>query len=229
MPKCAIRCDEMKYVFKTIVLMSLLAFGHVRAETAWLKKVDRNGIQVYQQHVDAKFKLHHTKAVMLISASPAMVFALMNDLSVCDQWVYACIEASKTGEFIQMAFEGPFWFKDRDLVFQTEVNFLQQQQQWLIHLHNWPDHMLNSEYVRVENFKASWLLTPVTDNQLLVTYEFYMDPGIKLNAGVNKYNRVVAYQTLKKMKQILNTPGFKNQLILPEKLKQLQNNHTETK
>ncbi|TDR20751.1 hypothetical protein C8D91_1729 [Marinicella litoralis] len=204
-----------------MVLGGCILLSNALLAENWQLKIDDEGIQVFQQQKHDQYHLLHTKGEFQVTAQPATVFALLRDLTVCQQWIYGCLEAKRENEWVHMVFKGPLWFSDRDVVFDIEVTFLSEQQQWLIQLTGQPQFKPNDDYVRIDDFNASWLLTPIDQNQLLVTYELYMDPGIKLKSGVNKYNRDVTFRTLKNMREMLNQSPYIEQKVLPEKYQKM--------
>jgi len=192
---------------KTLFCLGLLLVsGFSMAEQTqanWQLKIDREGIQVYQQQ-QAGFKLKHSKGVMIVKAQAEQIYQLMQDLSLCSQWLYDCLSAMRHDDgLIHIVFNAPLWFKDRDVVFSSETQHLTASDQWLITTDSHPTKYPNSNYVRINKSQAIWLLTAINSHQVQISYELYVDPEIKLKAGVNKYNRDAIFQTLHELRKLL--------------------------
>ncbi|MGJ8663424.1 MAG: hypothetical protein ACSHWU_07230 [Marinicella sp.] len=211
----------MSHLFRIVTVLILFSGFAVEAKSTWKEKINRNGIKVYQQHLHPQYKYFHTKGVMTIKAKPAAVIALMKDLKTCEHWVFSCLSATylttqnKKGSTVHMTFEGPLWLKDRDVVFSIETEQLADEQ-WLMKIKNQSALFPNNKFVRIQETEASWLLTPVANGELLVTYEIYMDPQTSFKAGVNKYNRDATYNTLLNMQKMLQQAPFNQIQDVPE-------------
>ncbi len=194
-------------VLKTIFCLSLLCFSGLSvaqpAQPSWQLKIDRQGIQVFQQQ-QAGFKQKHSKGVMVVKAQSEQIMQLLQNLSLCSQWLYGCLSATRHDDgLIHIVIKGPLWFKDRDVVFAAERQHLKASDQWLITTANQPTMHPNSNYVRINAIQATWLLTSINSKKIQISYEFYIDPEIKLKAGVNKYNRDALFLTLKQLRKLL--------------------------
>lgn len=205
----------MIHLFQFVLVCGLFLWPPVHAEEQWQEKINRQGIQVFQQHLHPKFKHMHTKGVLKVRAKPEAVVALMQDFKVCQQWVFGCLAAEflpnhkGSGRFVHMMFKGPLWLKDRDVVVQVEVEHLENNQ-WQISIKNKPELYPNKKYVRIQQTEATWLLTPLDKGRLEVSYSVYLDPKINFKAGVNKYNRDAVFSTLQNMRRMLRQAS-KNQ------------------
>ncbi|VAW44085.1 hypothetical protein MNBD_GAMMA02-1150, partial [hydrothermal vent metagenome] len=199
--------NDMMLVLKTIFCLSLLFCGGLSvaepAQPSWQLKIDRIGIQVFQQQ-QAGFKQKHSKGVMVVKAQSEQVMQLLQDLSLCSQWLYGCLSATRHDDgLIHIVVKGPLWFKDRDVVFASERRHLKASDQWLITTDNQPTMHPNSNYVRVNTIHATWILTTINSKKIQISYEFYVDPQIKLKSGVNKYNRDALFLTLRRLRKLL--------------------------
>ena len=188
------------------LLLVLISPGSLQAAD-WLLKTDQQGIQVYQQHRHPQFRQWHTLGQVRVAASAEAVLALLRKVEACSEWLYGCLSGEHTADgLVHMVFAGPLWFKDRDVVFSTERMYVPQTGQWLIEAHNQADkHPVKDRRVRrILNFSASWVITPVTEHSTHVSYELYMDPGLAVKAGVNKYNRDATFLTLQALRERLD-------------------------
>lgn len=202
------------------LLLVLAGLAAPAGESGWELKIKRNDIQVYQQQ-QAGFKQKHSQGVMTVDSKLASVFALLADLDACQDWMFACLEASRhSDDYIHMVFDGPMWYKKRDMVIKTEVQLLHSKQ-WLITTSSHPAVKPDTPHVRVKHTTASWLLTAVDASRTQIIYNLYLDPEVKLKAAVNKYLRDSVYLTLKNMRQQLQLPQYHEVEQLPERIERI--------
>ncbi len=200
-----------------LLLIMVCLATQVRADD-WDLKIKRQDIHVYQQQ-QAGYKQKHSKGVMTVNSKLASVFALLVDLDACARWMFACLEASRHDpDYIHMVFDGPMWFKTRDMVIKTDIQLLPGNQ-WLVTITSHPDLKPGQSHVRIRQTSASWLLTAVDAGRTQIIYTLYMDPEVKLRTAVNKYLRDSVYLTLKNMRQQL--PQYQSVNSLPERVERI--------
>ena len=197
----------MLSLLKTTLVLSLLIGccwpQMLKSETEWQLKIDLADIQIYQQQ-QAGFKLKHSKGVMVVKANAEQIMQLIQDLSLCSQWLYGCLSAQRFDDgLIHIVVKAPLWFKDRDVVFASESRHLAATDQWIISTVNQPFMHVNDNYERVNTTQATWILTPINSKQSRVSYEFYVDPKVKIKVGIDKYNRNAVFLTLRRLRQLL--------------------------
>ena len=129
----------MYAVLRTGLIILLFLASSSDANETWRLKIDQADIQIYQQHRHPKYRQWHTKGVMTVDQSADQVLTLLRDLSVCAEWVYGCLSANRIDEqLVRMVFEGPLWYKDRDVVFKTDLLETVAPRSWLVRLSNQP-------------------------------------------------------------------------------------------
>lgn len=196
-------CQVVGFI-KSLVVCGLLHAVVVVAEPAWQKKIEQEGIRISQRHEHPRFNQWHTRGEVLVPGQTEAVLSLLRQIDQFHTWVHGCEAADKmTDGLIHMVFEGPLWFKDRDVVFSYLTTELSNPAGWLIEVLNQPHQHPGQDHVRMHTMSASWHLSQVSPNQVQVVYELYMDPDIGFKAGVNKYNRDAMFLTLKNLRQRL--------------------------
>ena len=184
-------------------------FSWPTSASQWQEKINREGILIEQQHRHEKFRQMHTRGKMTIKAKPAAVLALLQDLPAYQQWLYGCQSAQRLSNgMVHMVFDGPLWFKDRDVVFQSESQQDPSTGVWKIAVTHQRHSVSESKAVRIQQAAANWILQPTADGQLHITYELYMDPEISLKSGVNKYNRDAMFRSLKALRELVQLPPY---------------------
>ena len=118
------------------LLLVLISPGSLQAAD-WLLKTDQQGIKIYQQHRHPQYRQLHTLGQVRVAASTEAVLALLRKVEACSEWLYGCLSGEHTADgLVRMVFDGPLWYKDRDVVFSTERMYVPQTGQWLIEAHN---------------------------------------------------------------------------------------------
>ncbi|WP_223787129.1 hypothetical protein [Marinicella meishanensis] len=191
-----------------MVLFGCVLAWTVAAEPAWQKKIDQDDIRIWQRHQHPQFKQWHTRGVVLVPGDREVVLDLLRQTEHFPSWVHGCEAAENlAGGLIHMVFEGPLWFKDRDVVFSHRTTELTAPPGWLIEVVNQPHQHPGKQQLRMQNMAASWQLRQISPDQVQVVYELYMDPEIGFKSGVNKYNRDAMFLTLKQMRERLTDPN----------------------
>ena len=194
---------KISYSIRIFLVISLCA--PVKAGSDWELKIDIGGVKIYQQQ-RVGFKQLHTKGSVVVVAQAQEVLALMEDLSLCSEWLYGCISAKQHGDGLtQMFLKGPMWYKDRDVVFSTKSHQLEGSGQWHLSMQNQPNMHIDSDHIRVKHTDATWLITQLSPTQVTINYELYIDPEIKLRSGVDKYNRDAMFRTLRNIRKLLKS------------------------
>ncbi|MCB1583412.1 MAG: hypothetical protein R3E90_01370 [Marinicella sp.] len=209
--------------FKQILCFFICAVSlEVVAADSWQMVTNKNGIKIYQQQQPG-LPFKHTKGVITVKAKPAMVFALLNDFAACGEWIFGCIGGERqSDDSIYLEFEGPPFFKNREVVLFSRVDYLHESEQWVITVENQPGKQLNKNNVLIHKMQAQWLLTSLDNNELTIEHSFYIDPNVSIKLGANSYNSRAIYRTLLQLPSMLKRPKYQSEKELPEFLQELK-------
>lgn len=210
------------FAFKLILYFLIcLVTSVVAAANEWQLVADKKGITIYQLQQPG-FPYKHTKGVITVNAKPAMIFALLNDFTVCDQWIYGCLEGRRqANDDIYLVFKGPPFFKNREVVLHSRVAYLAETGQWLIAVENKPQPKVNDNHVMVRSLQAEWLLTAKSTHETTIEHTFYIDPNVSVKLGANRYNSRAIYRTLLQMPKMLELSKYQSEQELPKSLKKI--------
>lgn len=207
---------------KILVFYLMLSSFQLIADEGWQLITEKEGVSIYQKQM-AGYPFKHTKGVVTVKANVAMVFALMNDLAACKQWVFGCLEGKRLDDdSIYLVFKGPPLFNDREMILVSKVAYLKNTEQWLITVENVKHDPLNENHVMVRSMQAEWIITTQPNNELTIEHTFYIDPNVSVKWGANRYNGRAIFQTLLKMPKMLQRPKYQKERFLPAFIQQLK-------
>lgn len=153
--------------------------------------------------------------------------SVINDISVCQEWIYNCQEAryhyAEDGEkFLWMMFDGVWPASDRDLVMKS--SFIQEDVNGPVTVQSIgqpggaPEQ---ADYVRIPMLNNSFYIEPLTDGWTRITFTTQVDPGGLVPAWIaNMVATDAPIRTLEGLQKMMNKEPFKNysEENLPTKL-----------
>lgn len=204
-----LKIGHMLFKFRILLFSLLFASSLLKAEDAWHMLVDKKGVKVYQKQA-FNYKYKHTKGVIKLHTNLARFHSLLSDFEACDEWVFGCITAIKRSDGrVEMTFAGPLFTKNREVVLETQVN-QEGHNRWSIDVFKVAAEKAHDDYVQIRQFEAKWLLTQLSKSELLVEHQFYIDPNVAIEIGVNNYNKKAVYKTLLNLQEIISKPKYQS-------------------
>ncbi|EKF75862.1 hypothetical protein A11A3_00170 [Alcanivorax hongdengensis A-11-3] len=148
-----------------------------------------------------------------VAASMTSVLAVITAVDTFPQWVFQSKDARRIAvqgqEKLYMQFNGIWPVSDRDVVLG---NTLSQDDQGVITLHSVNLSGVadkRSGYVRIPKLDNRFVLKPVSDGQVQVTFETYVDPGGRVPAWLaNLVSTRAPLETLEGLQAQLKKPRF---------------------
>jgi START domain len=173
----------VKKVFVILVCFFLLAFVSDEPKEPWHLKKCENGISVYTRHAENS-KIKELKSTFRIKTSLSSIMALLNDFESYPEWVYRCNKsyvALKISEleYIQyQSVKAPWPVENRDIVMHKKSIQDPVSKVIIQRVNGMPKYLPEvDEHVRVQLFKAVWILTPQKDGIIDVEYQLLVDPS----------------------------------------------------
>lgn len=187
------------------------------AASQWELKKDTSGIKVFTKKVPGS-AINPFRGEMVVKARLSSFVALLDDDKACSQWIFNCVSAKtiekkdEATSFRHVINKIQWPFKHRDVAFSSVVTQNKANKQIVISLaaasNRYP---LQKDMVRVKQMKASWVFTPMKNGEVKVAYEVLADPEGNLPKWlVNEFSIDMPYQTLSRMKVMLQKPAYKN-------------------
>ena len=183
----------------------------------WELVEEKDGIKVYTRNIVGKdfkeLKMHG----VIKGQSLSSFVALFHDIDSYDKWVYSFGEAkvlkhlSETEMIYYLRSDFPWPLSDRDFVVKNKIwqdsGTLAFHSQSEIY-HEFLDE--NSDCVRVQEFEATWVITPSAKGEFHLDYTFYTDPGGNIPAWlVNSFLDVGPLHTVENLEKTASEDQYK--------------------
>ncbi|MBT8190005.1 MAG: hypothetical protein KJO29_06220 [Bacteroidia bacterium] len=171
----------MNPVFLIWLFVFLLPLSY--GQNDWKLVKDRSDIQVFVRKLDTQdFK--EVKITGIVSATLPEVVASLEDVDYHKKWVLKTIdskilEKKKENDFIYyLSTDMPFPVKDRDVV--ISYRRFQDEQTGVVHTESigYADYIPEKyEFVRIPEFKSTYKLIPIKENEVKIEYYLKINPG----------------------------------------------------
>ena len=184
----------------------LLSSNSIAGDESWSMRIDKQGIQVHTIATPGS-KFLTFKGEGTVSASLNAVVYLMRDIENMKNWLHSSYdirvleEIDPATRLIYMKNKAPI-VKDRELILTQRFVKLSDDIV-VVELISKADALVkNDDYVRVPDFKGSWVLKRSDDKTTHVTYTGVGDPGGLLPAALSNFMVPdTPYQSIKKIRQ----------------------------
>lgn len=198
--------------------LSLMVASPASAED-WTPKQqgeERSDINTYVRSV-SDTPIKQFRGVVEIQHSMVAALSVMDNLSLCSQWIYNCQEADyhytdKGERLMWMKFDGVWPASDRDILVKAVV--LQDKQNGAVTVQTTgrpDDAPEQSRYVRIPMLENSFLVEPLEDGWIRVTFTTHMDPGGQVPAWVaNIVATDAPIRTLEGLKRMMKTSPYRD-------------------
>lgn len=197
-----------------ILLMSMVFIAASSAASEWEMRLQKDGILVESRLPDGKTYQEFRASVEIDAALPAAI-ALLNDNSVCTEWLFRCKESrlieqiSRTEKTFYQRTTLPFPAKDRDAVFHASITF-EDSGAALVTMNARPDALPETRYVRLHDAYGSYYLEPLSDSRTRVTWQQYVDPAGALPKWlVNAMLTDLPFRSLKNFRELVKDPAYR--------------------
>jgi START domain len=171
--------------FKLIVFFAaeLFFFAGYAQEPPWQLKKFENGVAVYsRQAKNSNFK--ELKAEVYLQTSLNSIVALLEDRAAFPEWVYKCSnshiikQVTENEMYCYQYVEAPWPVEDRDICIHIYIEQNPKTKEVIQTATCVPNYIPSvKNVVRVKEFKAKWILTPMANGQVKCYYELLVDPG----------------------------------------------------
>lgn len=170
------------FTFVCVILCSGI-FVSFHAPAEWKLQKHEQGISVYTRMAEnSKFK--ELKSVTQYKASLSAVIAMINDRASYPNWVYRCGECkvikkiSATDLYQYQTVVAPWPVENRDFVVHYQLS--QDPKTKVINIHSscHPNfYPLQEKHVRIQEFRAQWIISPLPNGYVNVEYQLLVNPG----------------------------------------------------
>ena len=202
---------KLNAVSSAVVLLLCLPLPLVAAD--WKTRADKNGILVESRPAqDSRYE--EFRATVVMTAEPAHVIALLQDNSACGDWLYRCTESrllesvSTTERYFYQSTGLPFPAKARDAVFHARVLY-NSDRTISVNMRAVPDRLPETDMVRIREARGTYLLQPLGDGRLRLTWQQFIDPAGALPAWlVNRLLTDIPFKSLDALRDLIRQPPY---------------------
>lgn len=205
----------MRFLILLLTLITLPGRAESLEEEGWLEQLNRDGVKVHTRPM-ADSKYQEFLASIEMEATTAQAIALLQDNSVCTQWLYRCMESrtiqqiSKTERYFYQATKLPFPARARDAVFHAQV-FYHPDKSIVVVMNSAPNEIPETSRVRIREAHGIYLLVPLEEGRIRVTWQQYVDPAGALPAWlVNSMMTDLPFKSLQAFRKLVREAPYRN-------------------
>ncbi len=171
--------------FLVVILLSMLlpAVSFSQDEEGWELAKEKDGVRVYLRDRDDS-PIKEFRAVGNVQSSMSSIVALLIDAEAAPDWYNHVKEGELLGQqdnsshvaYTALAFPWPF--TDRDMI--SRFSYAKDPETGIVRMEvtSLPDYRpAGDKMIRITNIEGYWLLTPISDEEVEVQYQFFADPG----------------------------------------------------
>ncbi|MBL7882832.1 MAG: START domain-containing protein [Bacteroidia bacterium] len=205
-------------LYLAIILLSFCFYSFKsELKEEWKLKKHENGIFVYTRMAEnSKFK--ELKCVVQLKSSLSGLVALINDRESYPHWVYRCGEStilkkiSDTEIIHRQTVVAPWPVDSRDFVVNVKLHQDTKTKVITIQSKCIPNYIPHkSNFIRITEFKALWILSPLSNGMVNVEYQLLVNPGGNVPAWlVNLAVIDGPYETTLNMKEWIKKEKYQN-------------------
>ncbi len=195
----------------------LLASTTAQADPSWRAEKRRDGIEVYSRASPIS-DFREFQGQVEMQATIDDVLDVINDPSLCPQWLQYCVGASNLPSstpnvtVLHNYNDAPWPVKDRDAIIWN-VHKRQSATKYRIDFEARPDLLPEEEgYIRVPSIKGHWILTQRDEDTVHILYQVLADPGGQMPAWAANIGAVEQpYESLRKLRILVEARSKVNQ------------------
>jgi len=181
----------------------------------WETRLDEDGILI-QSRLTSGAKYEEFRAEVEIDATVAQAIALLIDISACTRWLFRCKEGhviretSATERIFYQVTSLPFPAKSRDSIFHAAITF-EGLSTVRVTMNSIPDEIPQTKHVRIREGFGTYILEPIRENKLRVTWQLYVDPGGALPAWVvNSMLTDLPFKSLRAFRELVQQSPYRD-------------------
>lgn len=193
----------MNYFFSLVYFISFFSFGAFAQNDGWKMGESKNNIQFYYKtDVDGK------QWMRLSTVIPSSLYNVSNftlDVSKLPEWVYGCSEteiySNSEDETIYYAVtDMPFPMTDRYMIIKKSLEGSPSGEYFKATSTDCSETQIETDLIRVSEFKAIWKFEKHSENSTKVTYDIYTSPDVP-SWLEDKVKKVGPYNTLLSLRE----------------------------
>ncbi|MCL1864252.1 MAG: START domain-containing protein [Spirochaetes bacterium] len=187
------------------------------AASQWERVKSSNAIEVFVRPVSGS-AIKEFKAVTEVQGSISSILALLDDTGSYTRWMYRCSEAKilyKKNDYERITYNvtsSPWPVDDRDIAVKSVISQDKKTAVVTITLTGLPEYIpVNSKKVRMTKLNGYWMIEPLGNGRLRVTYRAHSELGGSVPETLVNIALVdIPYNTLYNFKKMVNQSPYKD-------------------
>ena len=208
---------KIKKISMFVLGILALTIFPLLAEGQWERVKNANAIEVYVRPVSGS-AIKEFKAVTEMQSSISSILALLDDTGSYTKWMYRCTEARhlyKKNDYERITYNvvsSPWPVEDRDIAVKSVISQNKKTAVVTIKLTGLPEYIpVKAKKVRMVKLNGYWLLEPLGNGRLRVTYSMHSEPGGSVpDSLVNSSLVDIPYNTLLNLKKMVNQAPYRD-------------------
>jgi len=215
LPSIIINPQLMFYKIILSLLLAITCTMPAMAQDGWKYETEKEGIKVYSRNVPGS-KIKALKVECVVKSGAAQLVALLLDVRAAERWVShtkSCSLIRKVSDaelYYYSEVSLPWPLENRDFVAHVKVSQDAASRVVTVNAPAIPGVIAAKKgIVRVSESKGLWLITPLGNGTVKVTYTLQVDPGGIIPAwAVNSLSAQGPLESFQNMRREL--PKYKN-------------------
>lgn len=201
-----------KYFLSAVLILSALTG---RAQEDWKLKSDKDNIKTYSKKL-ADSKINAVKIESVFQCSVSQFVSVLLDVDSYDDWIYNSkstrlvkqVSPSEMYYYSEVGFPWPT--ANRDFVSHVVISQDPRTKIARVEAKNVQGLVpVKSNIVRIEKSSGTWLISPLSRNEVKIEYILQVDPGGDLPAWlINPFASKGLVETFKNLRKQLQKPQY---------------------
>ena len=198
------------FIFPAVILPSI-------AQSQWERVKSSNGVEIFVRPVSGS-AIKEFRGVTEVQSSISAALAVLEDTGSYTRWIHRCSEAkllNKKTDYERIIYNvtsSPWPVDDRDIAVKSVISQEKKSAVVTITLTGLPDYIpAKPKKVRMAKLNGCWILEPLGNGRLRVTYRMHSEPGGSVpEALVNSSLVDIPYNTLYNLRKMINQSPYKD-------------------
>ena len=215
----------MRHLLQYLLYGCLLCFLssislEATGQAQWTLKTNEDGIQLYTKSVPGS-PYKALKTVCTLQTSLSAVAAVLMDAGNSKEWVYGTSysrllkQESPTVTYFYAEMGMPWPVTNRDFIVKISLTQDPTSKVITVLAENQPDYIPEKKkLVRIRNSSGKWQVTPLSNRQVRVEYQLYVDPGGSVPATlVNLFSGKGPLESFRNLRKMVARKEYANAVV----------------
>lgn len=178
--------ESTRWSMTLLLLVGYLRSSHAQHgdDGSWDSVKKEGAIEVFTRN-NSGSDLKEIRITLKVRSTVPRIVELLGNVPRYKEWVYKCsyserLKTVHANEFYYyIVSDFPFPFSDRDLIVHSKQQIDPKTGAYTSHSVAGPSHLKGEQegLVRIPLFESSWLITPISQDQVYIDYQAISSPG----------------------------------------------------